>query len=195
MVSEATCSVEGCDRPRHSRGWCSAHARAWHRHGDPLGAGWTRTNGTVEDRFWRCVDKTDTHWMWTGEVTIQGYGRMSVKTDTRFSQAGSAPAHVVSYVLNVGPVPDGLVLDHTCFVKACVNPAHLEPVTQQENVQRYWRQAPERERCSRGHDLLLPNSYYTVSTTGQRQCRLCVRENQARHRLLRPHSDRDSLRP
>lgn len=143
-----------------------------------------RVDGSVEYRFWRCVTVTPGCWLWTGEITHQGYGRMSVKTDARFTQKGSAPAHVVSYRLNVGEIPEGLVIDHRCFVKNCVNPAHLEAVTQQVNIQRYWQQAPlERKNpttCKNGHDLTGPNPYYVNGPTGARQCRACVREGQKR---------------
>lgn len=83
----------------------------------------------VQIRFLRKVDKTDSCWLWTAYVNDDGYGM--------FRDNGRLlSAHVWSYEHEHGPVPDGLELDHTCRVRACVNPAHLEPVTHAENVRR-----------------------------------------------------------
>jgi hypothetical protein len=68
-------------------------------------------------------------WLWQGSKYNVGYGL--------FVWAGQRwPAHRFVYTLFVGVIPFGLVLDHTCRQKACVNPEHLEPVTQGENVRR-----------------------------------------------------------
>lgn len=71
-------------------------------------------------------------WLWTGS-TRQGYGQIRVKRDGTWTVRD---AHRVAWEELVGPVPAGLVIDHLCRVTTCVNPAHLEPVTQRENVQR-----------------------------------------------------------
>jgi len=77
-------------------------------------------------------------WVWTGGLTYDwrggnraGYGRFSI---------GGKPklAHRVAYELFRGPIPDGMVLDHTCERKSCVNPDHLEPVSSRENVLRHF---------------------------------------------------------
>lgn len=52
-------------------------------------------------------------------------------------------AHRVAYELWVGPIPEGMELDHRCKVRACINPAHLEPVTHAENMRRLGRRRPE----------------------------------------------------
>lgn len=85
-------------------------------------------------RFWRYVRKTETCWLWTGALS-NGYGRFSV-TGAVGSKAKQYRAHQWAWESVNGPVPVGLVLDHRCGVRACVNPAHLEPVTTQENARR-----------------------------------------------------------
>lgn len=71
----------------------------------------------------------DDCWEWTGAKTPQGYG-------THCLNYKYWRAHRLAYVLLVGDIPEGLVLDHLCGNKGCVNPKHLEPVTQGENVRR-----------------------------------------------------------
>lgn len=82
----------------------------------------------IEVRFWEMVDKsgpTDC-WLWTGYGDRWGYGRFG----------HGLLAHRVAFELVKGSVPPGLTLDHLCRVRRCVNPTHLEPVTQAENTRR-----------------------------------------------------------
>jgi hypothetical protein len=71
--------------------------------------------------------------LWTGQVNRKGYG-----------QIRGEGAHRVFYRELVGPIAD--TLDHTCEIKCCVNPDHLEPVTRRENVQRYYARGDRRVR-------------------------------------------------
>lgn len=85
-----------------------------------------------EMTFGRLIRKfsvDDGCWLWHANKNAAGYGRFQL--DGR-----GQPAHRVIYELLVGPIPAGLVLDHLCRVHACVNPAHLEPVSQRENLLR-----------------------------------------------------------
>ena len=97
---------------------------------------------TMEDKFWSKVLKrgADECWHWTGAKSGAGYG--VVRSPRTF-------AHRVSYELNVGPIPVGLVIDHLCMNKLCVNPKHLEPVTASENTKRWWR---SQTRLAEGSD-------------------------------------------
>lgn len=71
------------------------------------------------------IRAADECWPWVGSVTGDGYGQMRGRG-----------AHRVAYELHVGPIPTGLVIDHLCHVRHCVNPRHLEAVTNQENSRR-----------------------------------------------------------
>lgn len=73
----------------------------------------------------------DDCWLWQAGTfgTVMGYGCFYDRGRMRY-------AHRVAYELEVGAVPEGMELDHTCRQPLCVNPAHLQPVTHAENVRR-----------------------------------------------------------
>ncbi len=124
-----------------------------------------------ERRFWPKVQEMpDGCWHWTGALREKGYGS--------FMRAkGSNMAHRFAYELLVGPIPDGLCIDHLCEVKKCVNPAHMELVTPRENLR---RGAERRRSCRRGHEINSENARYSQ---GRRYCRVCEREKARRYRL------------
>lgn len=99
-------------------------------------------------------------WLWLGSVS-GGYGQFgSILTTTNM-------AHRVSYEHYIGPIPDGLVLDHKCRTPSCINPLHLEPVTPTENTRRGWRVT--KTHCIRGH-ALTPDNLYRRKRSPWRQC-------------------------
>ncbi len=109
-------------------------------------------------------------WLWRAGCNIHGYGKFRVGRRT-------VGAHLVSYHIFVGPLPTGDVeLDHTCRVRRCVNPFHVEPVTAQENVLRGAGLAAKNAKkthCPVGHQLSGENLY--VRRDGARGCRECKR--------------------
>lgn len=147
----------------------------------------------------------DACWPWTGYINPQGYGELG------WGEAGrktTSTVHSVVYRTQVGPVPDGLVIDHvchnvdfscaggdTCIHRRCANPAHLEAVTSLVNIQRgrvrgsSSRPRPPRTHCLAGHELSEANTLVYVRPNGrvERTCRICnlgrARRWQDAHRL------------
>jgi hypothetical protein len=84
-------------------------------------------------RIINCISVDDNGcWIWRLRTEPEGYGRLTVDGKDGYL------AHRFVYEQLVGPIPDGLHLDHLCRVRSCVNPEHLEPVTPQENLHRSW---------------------------------------------------------
>jgi len=110
----------------------------------------------IWDRFWPRVDAEGDCWSWLGARTQGGYGYAWVDASHKHVRA-----HRLAWELLVGPIPDGLVLDHLCRVRLCVNPDHLEPVTIGINSKRGFspnivanRLGQLNPLCARGHERL-----------------------------------------
>jgi hypothetical protein len=83
----------------------------------------------IEIRFWEKVDRRGPNecWLWLGSKSGPGYGNLKgVDRKTVY-------AHRVSYEINTGPIPDGLMVDHACMTRPCVNPSHLRLATIKQN--------------------------------------------------------------
>lgn len=110
-------------------------------------------------------------WLWMGAVNKKGYGTYHPKEGLLISM------HRWFYEKYKGPIPEGLVIDHKCRVRSCVNPDHLETVTNIENVMRGESSPAKKARqthCKRGHLLSEDNLIKTVS--GFRECKKCSRQ-------------------
>ena len=129
IVGATVCSHDGCDNTgRMTRGLCSRHYHRLSRYGDPDGG--TTPNGLdPSERFASYVDKSGDCWLWTGSRNWDGYGQFQLKDR-------SVRAHRFAYETQVGPIPDGLEIDHLCRVRACARVDHLEVVTHAENMRR-----------------------------------------------------------
>lgn len=144
---------------------------------------------TFENRFWAKVSPEPNSgcWIWTACISNAGYGFFSVDG----KQMG---AHRASYEFFVGPIPDGLQLDHKCRIRCCVNPDHLEPVTPKVNINRGIGPAllGDRRRtkeCLNGHDLGV-HSY--IRKNGTRRCKICE-SNRMKNRSVEQR-DKERLR-
>jgi hypothetical protein len=145
---------------------------------------------TTTERFFAKVDKTGDCWIWTGSPT-QRYGQFYVNGQ-------QFKAHRWAYELLVGPIPDGLSIDHLCRTPKCVRPDHLEPVSHKTNVLR--GAAPTalnaiKTHCPQGHPYDEENTH--VNARGWRQCRACrlvsKREGMRRARAARGSAKRTAV--
>jgi hypothetical protein len=130
------------------------------------------SDSKTEARFWAKVNVTPDCWEWTAALNVKedGYGSFG-------GNGQIVLAHRFSYVLLVGPIPEGLTLDHLCRNRRCVNPDHLEPVTLRENILRgegLTAKNARKTHCPSGHPYSGENLY--VSPKGDRRCRSCRRE-------------------
>jgi len=146
------CKVEGCDAPpRGGYGWCKRHYQKWYKFGDPLaGKDYTRRGAPLRERIEARVAKTAQCWFWLGPLSRDGYGHLNV--DGR-----AIGAHRASYMAFTGPIPEGMVIDHLCRNRACVNPEHLEAVPHEVNVQRGASSNPH-THCNKGHEFTPENT-------------------------------------
>lgn len=184
-MAKRTCSLDECDLKHYSKGFCLKHYYRWKRHGDPHFT--SRIVGDTESRFWSYVDKRgpDECWPWIGAIHPNGYGTLRY-------EGTNTGAHRVSYILCIGPIPteqelgDRVTIDHLCHSAAtpecaggtdcphrrCVNPDHLEAVTNRENIQRgYFASVTH---CPQGHPYSGSNLYVNAHSGG-RTCRTCTR--------------------
>lgn len=130
------------------------------------------------DRFWSkvAVGSPDECWEWLGSRSDRGYGRFWLDR-VRW-------AHQVAYEATIGPIPEGLELDHLCRNHGCVNPSHLEAVTHQENAARArLARMQAQTHCIRGHEFTPENT--KVEANGSRRCRRCSAERSRRYRNLK----------
>jgi hypothetical protein len=140
-----------------------------------------RVSGTPEVRFLAKVNKNSgvigarselgECWTWAACIQRGGYALFGIKAGE------SVTAHRFGYELWIGPIPEGLELDHLCRVRHCVRPDHLDPVTGKINQER----SPvspagingRKTKCIRNHELSGDNLF--VDSQGKRQCRICMR--------------------
>lgn len=126
---------------------------------------------TPEERFWnQVVQIPDGCWIWIGTIASGEYGQMVVNGRTLM-------AHRFAYELLVGPIPEGLTLDHLCRETMCCRPDHLEPVTLADNIRRQIR--TRSTHCPRGHPYDEANTrlkrqrYQTVDGEASCMGRIC----------------------
>jgi hypothetical protein len=116
-------------------------------------------------------------WEWHRSLDGKGYGTFGIKIDGVWR---TVKAHRVSYEIHVGPIPEGLQLDHLCRNRACCNPSHLEPVTNRENGLRGESPCALNARvthCPKGHEYTPENTLIKTTRCGTagRDCRECGR--------------------
>ncbi len=132
---------------------------------------WNKPRPTPLERFWtKFVRVPSGCWEWQGWRDRDGYGQI------RINRRGVV-AHRFAYETLVGPIPDGLQIDHLCRNTSCVNPAHLEVVTCRENLMRgntIQRENAMKTHCKRGHEFNDENTY-RYPDGNRRGCRTCIK--------------------
>lgn len=143
------------------------------------------------------VDRTGDCHVWSGPLNDKGYGVIRFPPSQR-----TVGAHRVSWLLDRGPIPEGMVLDHLCMNPVCVNVAHLEIVTQSENVRRAiaHHQAAGTGRwshlgdvCRKGIHEMTEENRYAIRKAGVFRgytCRACTRESNRLWRAANPERTR-----
>ena len=146
MPNTTECLIEGCEKAQIARGWCRMHYVRWQRHGTPQEAIPERPRSQLPaKRLWRHVARKQPGqcWPWTGTVRKDnGYAHIRVQGQWVY-------AHRLAYEVLVGPIPEGMTVDHTCHNadetckggseckhRICCNPDHLEAVPQLVNWRR-----------------------------------------------------------
>lgn len=137
---------------------------------------------SVWTRFLKWVVFSGGCWEWAGATNGVGYGVLALGRN-----GPKVLAHRLAYEQWVGPIPDGLTIDHLCRNPGCVRPDHLEPVTQRVNTLRGTSPSAAQAKqthCKRGHPFDEANTH--ITTTGKRNCRTCHRDyERERQRRLR----------
>jgi hypothetical protein len=133
---------------------------------------WTVVTAPPAERFMALVEKSeDGCWLWKGHIDKRsGYGKFRLEERTQ-------PAHRVAFRMFKYEIPKGRHLDHLCRVRHCVNPAHLEPVTPQENTDRGLGR--KKDECGKGHPMTGDN--VGTRSDGRRYCKACSRLRSAKH--------------
>lgn len=179
MTETTSCMVDGCEKPRGVTRLCSMHQGRKMRTGttDPS----KYANLPAAEKFFLYVTPGPASecWLWNGSTGDTGYGTFRAERRVHL-------AHRWSYEHHVGPIPDGLLIRHTCDVRACVNPNHLLPGTIGDNMDdKAERGGAKWDTCAKGHEYTAenthvyqpPNSRYPV-----RRCRICRREDVRKQR-------------
>lgn len=122
--------------------------------------------------------------VWIGATNTKGYGVISVDGKVQL-------AHRIAFESEYGPVPDGMVIDHLCRVRNCVNPMHLEAVTNRENIRRgrAARSLQVGSTCTNGHPLTDGDALY-LRSNGVSECRQCRSAGKRRPDGRRPTTQR-----
>lgn len=139
--------------------------------------------GSIKERLLSKI-KVDNNgcWIWQGYCQPNGYGRIRMPDSAKL-------AHRVSYEIFIGEISAGLVIDHTCRIRQCVNPDHIRAVTQKENVRAanerigHWQK--DKSFCPRGHQLRFPNLVESYRIKGHRKCLACARANSSANQAFR----------
>lgn len=181
---------EPMSKPRHTPAANGKQIVGYDTIGRPI---WRSAITPIDKLMARVTVVAGTCHPWTGCLTEKGYGTISIDGSQRY-------AHRVAYELLVGPIPDGLHIDHTCHTndqtcqggptclhRRCCNPEHLEPVAPAENTRR--GVLARRTHCPQGHPYDEENTFRKRGPRSKRECRECARERSRRKYREKTHCD------
>lgn len=138
------CSVDGCLAPHLAKGYCSKHyQRKWKGAEDPA----VGKHGTIEQRFWKKVEKRAPNECWPAKANWKRYGNMRVP-----GVGKCVGLHRVAHMLFIGPIPPGALVMHACDNPKCCNPAHLGIGTHLDNQRDMIAKGRKITKGSRGED-------------------------------------------
>jgi hypothetical protein len=134
------CDIVGCAKAHYGRGYCRTHWERNLKHGDPLKV--LELHGVSDEerlRFWS--EQSGDCIVWTGGINHRGYGQAWSGENGEYTSA-----HRLSYTVHNGPIPDGMLVRHTCDNRPCINPKHLIVGTHVDNM----NDMVERDRSLKG---------------------------------------------
>lgn len=159
---------------------------------DPLGRFMAKVHDNYQGLRHPLSDLTGC-WIWIGGVTKAGYGNFCIERDGHGGHQTQKLAHRFAYETLIGPIPEGMQLDHLCNNKRCVNPDHLKPVTARENTLRadtVTGRNARKTHCKRGHPLRGDN--LRIMPDGERDCKECARMWQRTYRKRKQKQSPDA---
>lgn len=144
----------------------------------------TKITYELINRFMKYVKETNNCWKWIGTNNWKGYGRFSI---CKNNITAIGHSHRFSYMIFKGKIPKGMTVHHKCENKSCVNPEHLELMTEKENreLSGCWSAKNARKtHCKNGHEFTKENTYlHNRNGSMRRYCKICRIEATKRCKL------------